>query len=80
MAIEDAYVVAACPQKYFEFPVFPFEKCEGIRRTRAASAVQKSRENKKQALSSALPEESQIAASVKSEWQQLRINERSIQI
>jgi len=76
MAIEDAYVVAACLEKYFESPIVAFERYEGIRRTRAASVVQKSHENRRQVFSSALAEESQIAASVKSEWQQVRVNER----
>jgi salicylate hydroxylase len=56
MAIEDAYVVAACLEKYFEFPIVAFERYEGIRRTRTASVVQKSHENRKQAFSSALAE------------------------
>jgi salicylate hydroxylase len=76
MAIEDAYVVAACPDKYFEFSTVAFEKYEGIRRTRTATVVQKSHENRKKAFSSPLAEESQIAASVKSEWQQVRVKER----
>ena len=76
MAIEDAYVVAACLEKYFESPIVAFERYEGIRRTRAASVVQKSHENRRQVFSSVLAEESQIAASVKSEWQQVRVNER----
>jgi salicylate hydroxylase len=76
MAIEDAYVVAACLEKYFEFPTSVFERYEGVRRTRTASVVQKSHENRKQTFSAALAEESEIAASVKSEWQQVRANER----
>jgi hypothetical protein len=76
MAIEDAYAVAACLKKYFAFPILAFKRYEGIRRTRTSSIVQKSHENRKQAFSSALAEESQIAASVKSEWQQVRVRER----
>src|SRR5262249_15558897 len=76
MAIEDAYVVAACLEKYFEFPIFAVERYEAIRRTRTASVVQKSHENRKQAFSPSLAEESQIAAAVKSDWQQVRVRER----
>lgn len=76
MAIEDAYVVAACLEKYFELPILAFERYEAIRRARTASVVQKSHENRRQAFSSALAEESEIAASVKSEWQQVRVSER----
>jgi salicylate hydroxylase len=76
MAIEDAYVVAACLDKYFSDPASAFARYEGIRRERTAAVVRKSHENRKQAFSPALADENEVAASVAREWQQVRVAER----
>jgi len=76
MAIEDAYVVAACLQKYFHDPASAFTRYEGIRRERTAAVVRKSHENRKQAFSPALADENEVAASVARDWQRLRVAER----
>ena len=76
MAIEDAYVVAACLDKYFREPAQAFARYEEIRRDWTAAVVRKSHENRKQAFSPALADERQVAASVAREWQQVRVEER----
>jgi salicylate hydroxylase len=76
MAIEDAYALAACLEKYFEFPSLAFARYEEIRRARTALVIRKSQENRKQVFSPVLANECQIAATVKNEWQQVRVKER----
>ena len=76
MAIEDAYVVAACLKKYLGDPARAFARYEAIRRDRTAMVVRKSHENRKQAFSPALADRDAVAASVAREWQQVRLRER----
>jgi len=76
MAIEDAYVVAACLQKFFTDPAMAFARYEEIRRDRTAAVVRKSHENRKQAFSPALADKDEVAASVVRDWQQVRVKER----
>lgn len=76
MAIEDAYVVAACLAKHFHQPALAFGRYEDIRREWTAAVVRKSHENRKQAFSPALADEGEVAASVAREWQQVRVEER----
>jgi salicylate hydroxylase len=76
MAIEDAYVLAACLKKYFGDPAIAFSRYEDIRRDRTAMVVRKSHENRRQAFSPALANEDEVAASVAREWQQVRVRER----
>jgi len=76
MAIEDAYVVAACIEKYFSDPATAFARYEQIRRDRTAMVVRKSHENRKQAFSPALANTDEIADSVARDWQQVRRSER----
>jgi salicylate hydroxylase len=76
MAIEDAYVVAACLKKYFGDPASAFARYEAIRRDRTAMVVRKSHENRKQAFSPALADKDEVAASVARDWQQVRVKER----
>jgi salicylate hydroxylase len=76
MAIEDAYVVAACLEKYFHDPATAFARYEEMRRERTAAVVRKAHENRKQAFSPALADEHQIAVSVARDWQQVRVAER----
>ncbi len=76
MAIEDAYVVAACLEKYFSHPAIAFARYEAVRRDWTAAVVRKSHENRKQIFSPALADEDGVAASVTREWQQERVAER----
>jgi salicylate hydroxylase len=76
MAIEDAYVVSACLQKYFGDPRTAFGRYEQIRRDRTTMVVRKSHENRKQAFSPALANNSEVADSVARDWQQARRRER----
>ena len=76
MAIEDAYVVAACLAKYFDDPAMAFARYEDIRRERTAAVVRKSHENRRQAFSPALADEQEVAMSVARDWQQVRVKER----
>ncbi len=74
MAIEDAYVVAACLRKYFGEPARALARYEAIRRERTAAVVRKAHENRKQAFSPKLAEG--VAAEVTRDWQQVRVKER----
>jgi salicylate hydroxylase len=76
MAIEDAYVVAACLKKYAHEPTIAFARYEELRRDRTAAVVLKSHENRKQIFSSALAIEGGVATAVTQEWQQERVAER----
>ena len=76
MAIEDAYVVAACVAKYAKEPMAAFVRYEDIRRDRTAAVVRKAHENRRQAFSPALAGEDAVAISVAREWQQERVRER----
>ena len=76
MAIEDAYVVAACISKYAEEPMAALSRYQDIRRDRTAAVVRKAHENRKQAFSPTLANEDAVAISVAREWQQERLRER----
>jgi salicylate hydroxylase len=76
MAIEDAYVVAACLAKYLAEPDTAFARYEDIRRERTAAVVRKAHENRAQIFSPELADEGAVAISVAREWQQVRLRER----
>ncbi len=76
MAIEDAYVVAACLSKYANEPTAALARYQDIRRDRTAAVVRKAHENRRQAFSPALADEDAVAISVAREWQQVRVRER----
>ena len=76
MAIEDAYVVAACLEKYFSRPAIAFARYQAIRRDWTAAVVRKSHENREQIFSPALADQDGVAAAVVREWQQVRVAER----
>lgn len=76
MAIEDAYIVSACLQKYFAEPSAALVRYEDIRRDRTAAVVRKAQENRKLAFSPELAEEGAVAASVARDWRQVRLSER----
>jgi salicylate hydroxylase len=76
MAIEDAYVVAACLKQYFADPAAALARYEEIRRERTAAVVRRSHENRRQAFSPALADEGAVAEQVAREWQRVRVAER----
>ena len=76
MAIEDAYVVAACLNQYFVDPEAALRRYEEIRRERTAAVVRRSHENRRQAFSPELVEEGAVAESVARDWQRVRVAER----
>ena len=76
MAIEDAYVVAACVEKYFGEPATALARYEDLRRERTAAVVRKAHENRRQIFSPELADESAVAVSVARDWQQVRLRER----
>jgi salicylate hydroxylase len=76
MAIEDAYVIAACLAKHLSDPARAFARYEDIRKDRTAIVVRKSHENRKQAFSPELANKNEVAAAVARDWQQLRVHER----
>jgi len=76
MAMEDAYVVAACVEKYFAEPATALARYEEIRRDRTAAVVRKAHENRSQIFSPALADDDAIATSVVREWQKVRVRER----
>jgi salicylate hydroxylase len=76
MAIEDAYVIAACLKKYFTDPAAAFARYEDIRRERTAVVARKSHENRRDVFSPALAGKDAIAVEVARQWQQVRLRER----
>lgn len=76
MAIEDAYVVAACVHKYAAEPAAAFFRYENIRKERTANVVRTAHENRKSVFSPELAKEDAVAISVAREWQQVRLRER----
>ena len=76
MSIEDAYVVAACLDKYFGEPGVAFARYEDIRKDRTSMVVRKASENKKSAFEPRLANKELVAVEVAREWQQVRLRER----
>lgn len=76
MAIEDAYVVAACLKKHFDDPGAALARYEDIRRERTSAVVRKSHANRRQAFNPALADQDEAVVSVAEEWQQTLARER----
>jgi salicylate hydroxylase len=76
MAIEDAYVIAGCLEKYSSQPAVAFARYEQIRKDRTAAVVRRAHENRRQAFSAAFACEDGVAVSVEQEWRQVRAEER----
>jgi len=76
MAIEDAYVIAACLKKYFDDPGVALARYEDIRRERTSAVVRKSHANRRQAFNPALADQDEAVVSVAEEWQQTLARER----
>ena len=76
MAIEDAYIVAACIAKYFRDPATAFSRYEEIRRERTANVVRRAQENRAMAFEPRLADENAVAEVVALDWLNTRRSER----
>jgi salicylate hydroxylase len=76
MAIEDAYVVAACLAAYRDEPERALARYEEIRKERTAAVVRKSHENRSHVFSPALADAGALASEVALYWQQEHVRER----
>jgi len=76
MAIEDAYVIAACLKKFFDDPAAAFARYEDIRRERTSAVVRKSHANRRQAFNPALADQDEAVVAVAEEWQETLARER----
>lgn len=76
MAIEDAYVIAACLDKYSGEPENAGKRYEDIRRERTATVVRKSHENRKQAFHPELADDDSAIGMMAENWQQSLAKER----
>jgi len=76
MAIEDAYVVAACLAAYPDDPRRAFVRYEDIRKERTSAVVRKSHDNRRHVFSPALADAGALASEVAQYWQQEHVKER----
>ena len=76
MAIEDAYIVAACIEKYFHDPARAFARYEDIRRERTANVVRRAQENRAMAFEPRLADENAVADVIAMDWLSIRRRER----
>ena len=76
MAIEDAYIVAACLQRYSTDPERAFTRYEEIRKERTSAVVRKSHENRSHVFSPALADSGALLNEVAHYWQQEHVRER----
>jgi salicylate hydroxylase len=76
MAIEDAYILAACLEKYSADPAKAFSRYEEIRRDRTANVVRKAQENRAMAFEPRLADEDAVAEVVALDWMKVRVRER----
>ena len=76
MAIEDAYIVAACWHEHGGDPQSAFSRYEEIRKERTAAVVRKSHENREHVFSPALADGGALAIEVARYWQEQHARER----
>lgn len=76
MAIEDAYILAACLEKYFTDPRTALSRYEEIRRERTANVVRKAEENRAMAFEPRLAEKNAVAEAIALDWMKVRVSER----
>ena len=76
MAIEDAYIVAACLAAYADDPQQAFARYEDIRKERTSAVVRRSHDNRRHVFSPALADAGALASEVARYWQQEHVKER----
>jgi 2-polyprenyl-6-methoxyphenol hydroxylase-like FAD-dependent oxidoreductase len=76
MAIEDAYIVAACLKKYAGDPPRAFARYEDIRKERTSAVVRRSHDNRRHVFSPELADAGALAIEVARYWQQEHVKER----
>jgi salicylate hydroxylase len=76
MAVEDAYVIAACLAKYKDRPDVAGKRYEELRRERTTTVVRKSHENRKQAFNPELADRDEAVGTLAETWQQSLRHER----
>jgi salicylate hydroxylase len=76
MAIEDAYIVAACLATYAGDPASAFARYEGIRKERTSAVVRRSHDNRRHVFSPELADAGALAIEVARYWQQEHVKER----
>jgi len=76
MSIEDAYILAACIEKYSDDPANAFARYEEIRRDRTANVVRRAQENRAMAFAPRLADEDAVADLVAMDWMNVRRRER----
>jgi salicylate hydroxylase len=76
MAIEDAYIVAACLATYAGDPASAFARYEEIRKERTSAVVRRSHDNRRHVFSPELADAGALAIEVARYWQQEHVKER----
>jgi salicylate hydroxylase len=76
MAIEDAYVLAACIAKHADDHAAAFARYEAARRERTAAVVARSLQTRLKAVDRAFASADTAAAHIEREWKQERVTER----
>ena len=76
MAIEDAYIVAACLAAHADDPQRAFARYEDIRKERTSAVVRKSHDNRRHVFSPELADAGALAIEVARYWQQEHVKER----
>ncbi|HTV35776.1 MAG TPA: FAD-dependent monooxygenase [Xanthobacteraceae bacterium] len=76
MAIEDAYIVAACLAKHPHDPERAFARYEDIRKERTSSVVRKSHENRRHVFKPDLADGGALATEVAGYWKEQHARER----
>jgi salicylate hydroxylase len=76
MAIEDAYVLAACLAKHADNHAEAFTRYEAARRARTAAVVERSLQTRMKAVDRAFANADTATAHIEREWNQERVTER----
>jgi len=76
MAIEDAYVLAACLARYSDDHVTAFARYETERRARTAAVVERSLATRRNAVNRAFADAGSASAHIEREWRYERVTER----
>ena len=76
MAIEDAYVLAACIDRHAGDPAAAFARYEAERRARTAAVVERSLQTRTNAINRAFADAQSTAAHIERQWRFERVTER----